>query len=189
MFLYISLLNFPPDKIDKDICMFHTCHNSHLHTPDKHGYLLIELKHIHTTWMLRPKMGDSGQSRLRLQTNSLIPIPTPTPVAKKLMTPTPAPTPATLTLTPTRMLLVMDLLQHPWLRLRLQANGFTPTLVLTPVIMKCLTPTPVIKKILSWLQFRLRLQIVKKRSRLQVWLRLRSRNRPSLIPGGSLPHL
>ena len=39
------------------------------------------------------------------------------------------------------------------------------------------TPTPVIKN--TWLRFRLRLQIARKRSRLQAWLR--SRNRPSLI--------
>ncbi len=52
----------------------------------------------------KPKMGDSGQSwlRLRLQTNILTRIPTPTPVAKKLMTLTPAPTPvAKKLMTPT----------------------------------------------------------------------------------------
>ncbi len=75
----------------------------------------------------------------------------------------------------------MDWLQYPWLRLHLQANGLTPT----PV------PTPVTKKV--WLRFRLQLQlqenawlrfrlrIAKNRSRLQAWLRLRSRNRPSLV--------
>ena len=65
-----------------------------------------------------PKMGDSGQSllrlRLRLQTNMLTPIPTPTPVAKKMMTPTPAPTPVAKKVT-------------------------TPTPAPTPAI---LTPTP-----------------------------------------------
>ena len=38
-------------------------------------------------------MGDSGQSRLRLQTNILTLIPAPTPVARKVTTPTSAPTP------------------------------------------------------------------------------------------------
>ncbi len=75
------------------------------------------------------KMGDSGQSRLRLrlQANSLTPIPTPvakkvmtltpapTPVARKVMTLTPAPTPDTLTPIPTLVLTPIEYNRLPGL--------------------------------------------------------------------------